>query len=271
MSNHVKSYFCSTPEGGALNARFYRAIALEDLPTQSWEEWKLLCPAVPKGWYELCHLSATDRIEFLGDYWSSALPFHVTFTPYLRRFFASLETITLYFVQKTETDQLQPVLIYARKGDSGFFQGNPPATEDQIVTLEEQFPDVVLPADYLAFLRIHNGFAKCADTGMISSNLMQGSSSTFRTALLDRVHLHTCEGTRIEETSLIPFYQSYAFPCYQCFWAEWHPGEEMGNIYYSGLTHTVSNHLASEISPENQAFPTFLDWLMFYLETLEEV
>ena len=212
-----------------------------------------------------------DRIEFLGDYWSSALPFHVTFMPFLRRFFSSLETITLYFVQTTEADPLQPLLIYVLKDNAGFFQGNPPATEEDIIRLQEQFSDVVLPADYIAFLKIHDGFSKCSDTGITASTCMPSASTSFREALLEKSHLHACDGTRIEETSLIPFYQSYAFPCYQCFWAEWHPGEEIGNIYYSGLTHTVSNHLLGMNSPENQAFPTFLDWLMFYLESIEEV
>lgn len=270
MSNQVKSYFCSTSENTP-NARLYRAIALDDLPTQSLEEWQQLCATVPKAWYELCHLSAADRVEFLGDFWTSALPFHVTVTPFLRRFFATLETITLYLVQATQTDSLKPLLIYALKNERGFFQGNPPATEEEILGLQEQFPDIVLPADYLSFLKIHNGFAKCDDTGMFSSLQMKPVSMLFKEMLLQQSHLHAGDGTRIDEASLIPFYQSYAFPCYQCFWAEWHPGEEIGNIYYSGLTHTVSNHLADMLSPENQAFPTFLDWLMFYLQTIEEV
>lgn len=269
MSDHVKSYFCSIAEG--VTSRFHRAIALDDLPKQSWEEWQMLCPKIPKGWYELCHLPVTDRIEFLGDYWRSTLPFQVAFTPYLERFFNSLQTITLYLVQKTEADSLHPLLIYALKNNAGFFQGNPPATEKELATLQQEFNEVVLPADYLAFLKMHNGFSKCSDTGLIESSLMKQTCNTFKTALLDHPHLHTCDGKRIEEPELIPFYQSYAFPCFQCFWAGWHPGEEMGNIYYSGLTHTVSNHLADILSPENQAFPTFLDWLMFYLETIEEV
>lgn len=271
MSDHVKSYFCSTTEGAPSN-RFHRAIALDDIPKKSWEEWQILCPKVPKGWYELCHLSVVDRIEFLGDYWRSTLPFQVIFTPYVERFFNSLQTITLYLIQKTESDSLEPLLIYALKENAGFFQGNPPATEEELSILQEQFSDVVLPADYLAFLRMHNGFSKCSDTGIIESTSMQKTFNAFKAALLaHQQHLHTCDGKRIEETELIPFYQSYAFPCYQCFWAGWHPGEEMGNIYYSGLTHTVSNHLVNSLSPENQAFPTFLDWLMFYLETIEEV
>ena len=55
MSDHVKSYFCSSAEEG--EGAFFRAIALDDLPAQSWEQWQLLCQKVPKGWYELCQLS----------------------------------------------------------------------------------------------------------------------------------------------------------------------------------------------------------------------
>ena len=58
-------------------------------------------------------------------------------------------------------------------------------------------------------------------------------------------------------------------PFFQCFWLEWYPEDEMGNVYYSGVANTISDLAAKATSAENMAFPTFTDWLMFYLETIE--
>lgn len=81
--------------------------------------------------------------------------------------------------------------------------------------------------------------------------------------------LLTAEGSEVNPKHLIPFYESFGFPCYQCFWADWYPDQEMGNIYYSGLTHTISANRDETVGTENMSFPTFLDWLMFYLETIK--
>ena len=66
----------------------------------------------------------------------------------------------------------------------------------------------------------------------------------------------------------IPFHDRFGFPCYQCFWSAWYPLGEMGNVYYSGLAHTTSSTQGLVASPENMAFPTFLDGLMFYMGSI---
>ena len=43
----------------------------------------------------------------------------------------------------------------------------------------------------------------------------------------------------------------------------------MGNIYYSGIEHTISDFKDPAMWVENLAFSTFLDWLAFYLEGME--
>jgi hypothetical protein len=58
-------------------------------------------------------------------------------------------------------------------------------------------------------------------------------------------------------------------PFYQCFWAEWYPEQEMGNVYYSGESKTISDVFGSFSSSETMAFTTFTDWLMFYLERID--
>jgi hypothetical protein len=58
-------------------------------------------------------------------------------------------------------------------------------------------------------------------------------------------------------------------PFFQCFWGEWYPEREMGNVYYSGFTRSISDYTQFGVGVETMAFETFTDWLMFYLETIE--
>ena len=73
----------------------------------------------------------------------------------------------------------------------------------------------------------------------------------------------------MDPKKLYPFYVSFNLPCYQCFWAEWYPEQEMGNIYYSNITQSMSCVENGNSSPENLSFATFIDWLMFYLEQID--
>lgn len=269
MSNHVKSYFCGASAGDSPRGCFHQVIAPHELLELSWREVKRLVPNIPKGWFELSALSTQDRIGFVRDYWLSSLPFQPGLDVALLRFFNSLGDIGLYLTQRTFDEPFEAHLVYALKKDGGFFQGLPPATEADLVSLQKQFGDTVLPADYLAFIQIHNGFAKFTDTGILSSHRVAKFYKEFQEDLLKKEPLLSALGEPINPKMLIPFYESFGFPCYQCFWGEWYPAQEMGNLYYSGLTHTVTDHRNGNASPENQSFPTFLDWLTFYLEGIE--
>lgn len=269
MGNHINAYFCSSSDESA-KGNFHRVIALHDAPQLTWKEVKRLVPRIPKGWFELCHLAPQDRIEFLREYWLSSLPFCPSLSDFLVRFFGSLDEIGLYITQRTFDDPCEARLVYGLKEDGGFFQGGPPAQEADLVALQRQFPDVVLPVDYLAFLKIHDGFAKFTDTGVTISSQMQRQYRMLQN-LLEQKDEPLLSATKevVDPKSLIPFYESFGFPCFQCFWSDWYPEQEMGNVYYSGLTHTITDHTSGLASPENQTFPSFLDWLMFYLETIE--
>ena len=50
----------------------------------------------------------------------------------------------------------------------------------------------------------------------------------------------SCGDKLIDPKGLIPFYESFGLPFFQCFWTEWHPAEEMGNVYYSSATNSIS-------------------------------
>ena len=70
---------------------------------------------------------------------------------------------------------------------------------------------------------------------------------------------------------LIPFYCSFGRKNYQCFYLKWVPLNQVGNVWYSPGRGKIAELGGMETWVEHLAFPTFLDWLMFYLETLEEV
>lgn len=268
MGKHVKSYFSHSPSDSQCG-NFHSVIALHEPVTTNWTQIKKLVPQLPKGWYELGRLSSQDRIEFVRDFWLATLPFQPGFGDFVTRFFSSLEEVGIYLTQRTFDDPYEGHMVYSLKGDRGFFQGHPPASEAEVVALQKWIPDQTFPDDFKAFLRIHDGFAKFTDTGILPTSAIRKVYREFQQTLESKGPLLSATNEPVDPKKLIPFYESFGFPCYQCFWAEWYPAQEMGNVYYSGLTHTITDHTSNDCSPENQAFPTFLDWLEFYLEVIE--
>jgi hypothetical protein len=268
MDGHIKAFFQPASEDTP-GGHFRCVIPLHEGPDIAFEEVIQLCPQLPRGWYELALLPTRDRIEFTRDFWLMKLPFHPLLSPFLNDFFASLSNVGVYVTQRKFDDPYEAHLVYGLGDDRGFFRGSPPASEDSISNIKAQFAEFVLPVDYLMFLEIHDGFYKYTDTGLTTSDKLYAKYRDFQAFLEQRDTLLTSDGTPVNPARLIPFYESFGFPCYQCFWAEWYPEHEMGNIYYSGLTNTISNNLSDRSSPENMAFPTYLDWLMFYLETIK--
>jgi len=47
------------------------------------------------------------------------------------------------------------------------------------------------------------------------------------------------------------------------------PGKAAGNVCYSLTEQVISDFHDRNAWPENLAFPTFLDWLIFYMEVIE--
>jgi hypothetical protein len=269
MDDHVHAYFRSFASD-TQPGNFHQVLALHEPSSElTWKATKRLVPNFPKGWHELCRLSSKDRVEFVRDFWMSALPFQPGFQTFIDRWFSSLADVGIYVTQRTFESPYESHFVYCLKRDKGFFQAKPPVSEADIVALQKLFGDVVLPADYLAFLRIHDGFSKFTDTGIIPSPYIGRVYRDFQAKLSEKEPLVSATGEGVNPKTLIPFYESFGFPCFQCFWGEWYPAQEMGNVYYSGLTHTITDHTSGVASPENQAFPTFLDWLMFYLEIIE--
>jgi hypothetical protein len=267
MDSHVKDYFRQFSEEHP-NGAFHHVICLHDGPDLNWSDLHRKIPALPKGWYELIQLSPVDRIDMLRSFWLMKIPFCPFLLERLDRFFLNLDDIGVYLYQHHFDDPYSAELIYSLKNNSGFFRGGIPASEEQLLDLQKLFPETILPEDYMAFLRIHNGFSKASDTGIIPISQMDNKFKAFQSNFSSESMLFTQAGEPVDPKTLIPFYESFGMPFYQCFWTEWYPESEMGNVYYSGVTRTISSVKSADPNSDSMAFYTFVDWLLFYIETI---
>lgn len=268
MDHHIKEFYRRFSDD-APRGSFYKVIALHEAPDMSWEAIHKLIPSIPKGWYELAHLPITDRIDFTRDYWQTKMPFHLHCTEFLNKFFTLVEDIGIFIVQKKIDEPIHAEMVYSLKEGKGFFRGNIPATDLDLADMQRHFLDNMFPTDYGAFLQIHNGFCKSTDTGLTSSYDMPRKYAEFQ-EMVDGDSVSTNHGKDVTNPkTLIPFYESFGMPFYQCFWSDWYPENEMGNVYFSGLTKTISDVKCKDPESESMAFSTFTRWLMFYLETVE--
>lgn len=268
MDSHVKEHFRQYSEDSP-TAHYHRVIALHD-GVYNWEEIHQMVPKMCKGWYELAHLNSIDRIEFFKDFWFSKLPYQPELPASINDFFNALDDIGVFITQQSFDDPFEAQLVYSLKGDSGYFHGLVPASDEEIRSLQKRFSEYTFPLDYLAFMQIHNGFSKGTDTGIIPVQQMWASYLQFQSALDLEDMITTQSGDVVDYKNLIPFYESFGMPFYQCFWASWYPEEEMGNVYYSGLTKKIPDVRGIILGEETMAFPSFIDWLRFYLELVDK-
>lgn len=269
MDLHAVEYYSVYSEPGP-HGHFRQVIALHDNPLLDWSDASKIAPGLCRGWYELAQLPTQDRIEFTRDFWLAKLPYHPNSNEFFTKFFASIDDVGVFLTQKNYEDPFIAHLVYSLAEDSGFFHGESAASEAEIINLQKEFPNYILPADYLAFLQIHNGFAKLTDTGMTPSTNMKESYQAFQKLLQEGEEpITTLKGASVNPKSLIPFYESFGMPFFQCFWGEWYPDQEMGNVYYSALARIIAPCEKKDESAETLAFQTFTDWLMFYLEKID--
>lgn len=268
MDTHAIEFYSDYSEKRP-HGHFHRVLPLHNNPGASWGEASELAPRLCRGWYELAQLNVEDRIEFTRDFWLSKLPYGPHLDESLFKFFGCLDDVGVFLTQQKFEDPFQPHIVYSLEDNSGFFHGECPADEREIINLQKDFPKDILPADYLAFLQIHNGFAKLNDTGISPSYKMKESYQSFQKILGEgKEPIATAEGIFVNPASLIPFYESFGMPFFQCFWSEWYPDQEMGNVYYSVPARRIATCRKKGDCDETMAFETFTDWLMFYLEKI---
>lgn len=262
MSGNVSDYY-----GDKEN--FHKFYALHESPELKWEDLQKEIPLLPRGWFELSKLETNDRIEFTYEYWMAKIPFGgertTEYEHRLNSFFGKIDDIGIFASQSLPKSPFDIHMIYSLKGGEEFFHGAPPANLQAIRALTHKFAHFNLPSDYLQFFEIHDGFSKVTDTGLISTKNLPRVYQHLQQLLVQDMIL-TPEGLAINPSFLIPFYESFALHCYQCFYADWYPEEEMGNVFFSEIDLTMSNFSDPNRLEENLAFPTFISWLLFYLE-----
>ena len=270
MNEHARRFYSEfsedTPQGN-----FYRVIYIQDLPDLSWGDARKIAPGLSKGWYELSRLSPGDRVAFTRDYWKLTLPYIPHVDAGITDFFSRVEDVSVLSVQKLVGEEPEAILVYSLKNNEGYFHGGAPSDEGATLNLQQYFSDHLLPEDFLAFLKIHDGFAKCTDTGIAKTLVIPRLYREFQEFLDSKMPLETLSGKAVNPRQLIPFYESFGMHCYQCFWGDWYPEQEMGNVYYCGLEHSLLDHEKGKEATENLAFSTFIDWLAFYLVDLQHV
>lgn len=153
-------------------------------------------------------------------------------------------------------------MVYSLEDNSSFFRGKPPCTEADLAELKNEL-GVSPPRDYLAFKKIHDGFGKLSEMGLLEIGELADARRRVIELLLTANHSLRSGSTIIDPSSLIPFYEAFGLASYQCFFTDWYPGSEMGNVYLSGIDYTISDLKANS---DNLAFNTFLEWLAYYLQ-----
>ncbi|MCB1106920.1 MAG: SMI1/KNR4 family protein [Chlamydiia bacterium] len=230
-------------------------VSLSDSPGSSWEEAKKKAPRLTKSWYELSQLDGVVRLEFIRDYWINALPYSPQTYAFVDRFFAGVAEVGMVGAPRGL------FLTYSMKKGKTFYLGGPPLVDQEILSLQEEM-DISLPDDFLQFYRIHNGFFKGGDTGIFSSGVLVEEGKRFK-ELRQTLKM----GNQVISTeSLLPFYRSFDLDVYQCFYSDWYPDGGVGNVLCSLSEGVVSDYRSKERGREYLAFPSFVEWLMFYLE-----
>lgn len=252
MNTQVRDFY----QREGINIKF-----LKDEPSLDWNEAKKL--GVPRGWYELSKVSIEDRVDFVKALWLKTLSFHLRATEVIEEFFDSLDDIIVVACAESEDEPSRVELVYSFADNSTFFRGLVPAEEEDIFWAKRQLePD--LPSDFWAFFRLHNGFGRRAELGLLALEDLEEA----RDRLIHRI-VRSDKGLRLggdpcDPYTLFPFFEQ--FGSFQCFAAGWYPESEMGNVYFSGIDYTVSNVGNRKTWTENFAYPTFLEWLAAYLE-----
>lgn len=267
MNSHVHRFYRKFADEQAPIRLYHEVIGLHEAPRFTWEDISKKAPSLPKGWHELSRLSSSDRIEFTRDFWLSTLPFVPHAHAFLQKFFSELDDVGVYLTQNYFDSPFECEIVYSLKDESCFYHASPPCPDEEIEQIKFEFGGI-LPDDFAAFLKIHDGFSKHTDTGIISTRHLRDVRRQLQEEIESYHPEITFRGKPVDPLDIIPFYESFGQPSYQCFFAPWTPMGQAGNIYYCPREKSLSAINDQKSWPENLAFPTFLDWLIFYLESI---
>jgi len=261
MNSLVREFF---KVGNGEAPHFQEVIFLSETKL-SWEEISKRAPDLPRGWFELSYLPTEDRIEFTRDFWLDRLSFNPAAYPLFLEFFDRLDDVGVVLSRTREDEPLASEIVYSLKESGSFFRGQPPAEERELQELKREIP-LTFPRDYLRFFKIHNGFGKLSEMGLLKVEDIVEAKERVAELLLKTTHSVRSNGKLVDPSALLPFYEAIGLSSYQCFYADWYPGSEMGNVYLSGIDYTISDTTEKKAWAENLAFATFSEWLAYYLQ-----
>ncbi|NGX56404.1 MAG: hypothetical protein K1060chlam5_00643 [Candidatus Anoxychlamydiales bacterium] len=247
------------------NDKSFEDVIIFDKEKMDFEKAKSLCFSFPKAWAELCQINKDLRIEFYRDYLLKILPYKPNVYSFIYDFFSYLENLDVVFFKKNKTDNYECELVYSLKDIDTFFRGKEPLEEIEIKNINASF-EMLLPRDYLTFLKVHKSFSKNDDTGVFDGRILKDMQNEFINFVENKNSQIRSDSFFIDPKTLIPFYQCYNKESFQCFFTQWFPIEEMGNVYYSGLDNQISDYHNMLNSSETLSFKSFLDWLIFYMD-----
>jgi hypothetical protein len=218
-----------------------------------------------RSWFELTRISKEERVEFSREFWLSRFSFHPEATKGLLDFFSKLDDVAVIICRQSVEESWSSELVYSLRDNSCFFRGRPAADENEIEWAKglnnENFPQ-----DYWTFFHIHNGFGKLNELGLMTLDDLSDAKERLVNSCLKSDRPLRMNETWMDPNSLFPFYEEYGVGSFQCFNAEWYPGSEMGNVYFSSIDTTISDLSERKTWGEHFAFPTFLEWFTVFLE-----
>lgn len=252
-------------KGGVDGSRFFSVRFLSEEPDLHWSALDPLGSDLPRSWFELSRISARDRVEFTCDFWLDRLPYHPNVHPALCDFFQQLDDVAVVLTQTQEHGPTHAELVYSLADNSTFFRGKAPCAEEDLLEMRSEV-GVVLPRDYLAFLKIHSGFGKLSEMGLLEVGQLGMVKRRVAHLILKSERPLRSGDKLVDPGSLVPFFEAIGLDSYQCFYTDWYPSNEMGNIYFSGIDYTISSTNDKKLCAEQLAFPTFSEWFVFYLQ-----
>ncbi len=260
MNSLCRQFFTANKEN-----RFNSVRILSEEPKSTWDDVNQIALDIPRGWYELSRIMPRDRVEFTRDFWLDRIPYHPSVHPAIFEFFERLDDVAVVLLQRMSGEPMDAELVYSLADNSSFFRGQVPLNEETLAECKGEF-DFNLPRDYLAFLKIHNGFGKLSEMGLLElQDVMEAKRRVINLILKADRRIKSGE-VDVDPGALVPFFEFLGLSSFQCFYSDWYPGSEMGNVYFSGIDYTISDVSQKKTWGENLAFPTFSEWLSTYLQ-----
>ncbi len=263
MNPLVRQFFNRERESG--DVHFFETIWLQEEADWDWEMARRRSPQLPRPWFELSRLSPAERIEFVSALWLDRFPYHPSSHAAFIQFFRQLDDIGIILHRQSKEEPLLAEMVYSLADNSTFFRGLPPCAEEELRLFRSRLP-FHLPRDFQTFFSIHHGFGKLSELGLLQMDAILEERESLVDLLIQATPPLRSGGHLVDPHLLIPFYEAFGLASYQCFYADWYPSSEMGNVYFSGIDYTISDITERKSWMEQLAFPTFLEWFVYYLE-----